>query len=97
MDYTVLPTSTQDHHSTHKARGKAQQNNFSYMYVSHLDVLSHTSMHVQCKIIAVLRHLPLSKTTIVADSLSIQQVSGYNTSCMHGSIVAKFMRDRDNV
>ena len=69
---------------THKARGKAQQNNFSY--VSQLDVLSHTSMHVQCKIVAaVLCHLPLSKNgkaTVVADSSSIQRASGYNTSCM---------------
>ena len=35
--------------------------------------------------IAVLRHLPLSKNgraTVVADSSSIQQASGYNTSCM---------------
>ena len=67
-----------------EARGKAQ-NNFSYSYVSQLDILSHASMHVQCKIIAVLCHLPLSKNrraTVVADSSSIQQVSGYNTSCM---------------
>ena len=55
------------------------------LVVSQFDVLSHTSMHAQCKTIAVLRHLPLSKhgrATVVADSLSIHQASGYNTSCM---------------
>ena len=79
-DCFLLHYSTQDHHSTH-TRGKAQ-NNFS-SYVPQLDVVSHTSMH---KTMAVLvAHLPLSKkgrATIVADSSSLQQASGYNTSCM---------------
>ena len=43
-------------------------------------------MHAQCKTIAVLPHLPLSKNgraTVVADSSSIQrQAFGYNTSSM---------------
>ena len=73
---------------THKARSWKAQNNFSY--VSQLDVLSRghpSSMHAQCKTIAatVLCHLLLSKkgeATVVADSSSIQQASGYNTSCM---------------
>ena len=81
---TSLSTSTQDHHSTHTRLGEKHK---TVLVMFH--VLSHTFMHAQCKTIAVLHHLPLTKkgrATVVADPSSIQQASGYNTSCMHGSL-----------
>ena len=53
------------------------------MFLINSMLVSHTVMYAQCKTMAVLvAHLPLLAKQGATDSSSLQQASGYNTSCM---------------